>query len=126
MKRGLLTKIFTFEAAHFLPEYKGKCKNLHGHTYTLEVTVEGPISGETGMVIDFKKLKEVVEKEVIDKLDHTLLNESTGLYNPTCEFLALWIWDKLEKKISELNPNIDLYSIKIWETKDSYFTYYGE
>lgn len=80
-----VTKIFTFDSAHYLPEHKGKCKNLHGHTYHLHVTVEGEINKE-GFVIDFGSLKEIMTP-VIDRLDHGYLNDI--LENSTCENLLL-------------------------------------
>ena len=73
-----LTKMFSFEMAHCLWHYEGKCSNLHGHSYKMEVTVEGLPSQENGMVIDFKKLKDIVNETIIDKFDH-----STVLYEHT-------------------------------------------
>ena len=65
---------FTFHAAHFLPGYKGKCANMHGHTYKLEVEVEGPI-GKDGMVCDFSCMEDVIDSLLIEKLDHKVLND---------------------------------------------------
>ena len=68
-------KQFTFDAAHRLPNHKGKCKQMHGHTYKLEIGVTGNIQPATGMVVDFGDLKKIIQKQVIDLLDHQLLNE---------------------------------------------------
>ena len=96
---------FYFDAAHSLPEYKGECEQVHGHTYKLEVVVRGKLN-DSGMVLDFEELKKVVEKRVIGKLDHKNLNEFFEM--PTCEKIAEWIFKELEKEIS-------LSSIKLWE-----------
>lgn len=96
---------FYFDAAHFLPRYNGRCERLHGHTYKLEVVVEGEV-GEGGMVMDFNHLKEVVKDSIIRKLDHENLNEIFD--NPTAENIAQWIIDELKNKIP-------VYSVKLWE-----------
>jgi len=104
MKTG---RIFYFDAAHFLPRYRGKCEQLHGHTYKLEVVVEDK-KKENGMVLDFNELKGIVKETVLDKLDHQNMNEI--FENPTAENIAEWIFDELGKKIP-------LHSIKLWEGK---------
>lgn len=76
------SKIFKFDAAHNLTKYHGKCERLHGHTYKLVVTVKGKLD-EQDMVIDFALLKDIVQKEVIDILDHAYLNDI--IENPTAE-----------------------------------------
>ena len=100
-----LCREFYIDASHFLPDYDGKCENLHGHTYKLEVVVGGRIRKD-GMVLDFGRIKEIVEAEVIEELDHKLLNEI--IENPTAENIVEWIWKRLKKKLP-------LYSIKLWE-----------
>jgi 6-pyruvoyltetrahydropterin/6-carboxytetrahydropterin synthase len=112
-----LTKIFTFDSAHFLPNYHGKCENMHGHTYKMEVTIEGKPNPDDGMIMDFKKLKEIVNEKVIEKLDHKLLNDIVD--NPSAEFLAMWSWDQLKN-------DVNLKQIKIYETPNSYVTYEGD
>lgn len=113
-----LTKKFSFDAAHFLPDYKGKCRQLHGHTYFLEITVGGKVNARTGMIIDFVDLKRVVSREILDKIDHTQLNDIIA--NPTAENTAIWIWERLVGKLSSLK--IDLCRIRLWETPTSYVT----
>lgn len=111
----LITKEFTFDAAHKLLEYDGPCARLHGHTYRLQVTISGTVK-KNGMVIDFLDLKKIVKEKVLTKLDHVYLNEVVG--QPTAENLAIWIWDQLEK-------DLPLYEIKLWETPTGSVTYRG-
>jgi len=112
----LLTKEFTFDAAHKLEWHSGPCKNLHGHTYKLHVTVQGDLD-ENGMVIDFGDLQKTVEEKVLDKLDHSDLN--LVISNPTAENIAVWIWKQLKDDLS-------LHEIKLWETPTSFVTYNGD
>jgi 6-pyruvoyltetrahydropterin/6-carboxytetrahydropterin synthase len=106
-----IRKHFRFEAAHVLPHHPGKCSRLHGHSYRLEVAVDGTPreSGPAaGMVVDFDDLARVVRTEVIDRLDHASLNDL--LPNPTAELIARWIWDALEPALAGLSE------IVVWET----------
>lgn len=114
-----LTKKFTFDSAHKLPNHKGKCKNLHGHTYVLEVTIRGGVDEKTGMVMDFKDIKEVVSELVLEKIDHQYINEIIRV--PTAENTAKWIWEILYKNF--LKYGVKLQAIKLWENPDSYVTY---
>ncbi|MEK7085666.1 MAG: 6-carboxytetrahydropterin synthase QueD [Patescibacteria group bacterium] len=111
-----LSCVFHFAASHFLTKYHGKCENLHGHNYKLIITIEGEIKDD-GMVLDFKKLKDAVNGKVIDKLDHTHLNDTMD--NPSAENLAIWIWDKLKNELP-------LKKLRIYETEDYYCDYYGK
>ena len=110
----LLSKDFTFDAAHNLINYHGKCERLHGHTYKLRVIVEGTPDSE-GMIIDFIELKAVVKERVISRLDHSYINEIIS--QPSAENIALWIWDELEESVRR--ENCRLYEIHVWETADS-------
>lgn len=109
--RTSVTRTFSFEAAHQLPWHEGKCRRLHGHTYRLEVTIEGPV-GDHGIVVDFADLKEVVEREVVQRYDHRFLNDF--LDNPTAELLAGEIWKAVEA------AGLGLSRIRLWETPDSF------
>lgn len=101
----------SFEAAHFLPEYRGSCNHLHGHTYHYVFNFKGETEAN-GMVIDFKILEQIV-KAVIEKYDHQLLNEF--IPNPTAENIAQSIFD-IFKKYNTLNDKINLKSLELWET----------
>lgn len=114
----LVSKEFTFDSAHFLTKYHGKCENLHGHTYRLRVTVEGPVQKD-GMVVDFKELKTVVKERVIDKYDHQNLNDF--FENPSAELIAMKIWEDLVGGVVGR-----LAEVVLWETADSFVTYRGE
>ena len=108
--RVRVTKAFTFEAAHRLPWHPGRCRELHGHHYRFEVTVEGPV-GPDGMVVDFDELDTRVGDAVVARYDHRYLNDLID--NPTAELLAGDIWKRLEA--AGLNP----VRIRLWETPDS-------
>lgn len=141
MKKLRLTKKFEFEAAHALNNYDGLCKNIHGHSYKLFVTIIGEAeininSPKLGMVLDFKILKEIVKSNIIDKFDHSLIihknNEfihkfSTEYkvfisdFQPTAENLILYIAENLKEKF----PNgISLFSLKLYETENSYVEWF--
>ena len=87
---------FTFEAAHRLPHVPEghKCRRLHGHSFRVELHVEGPVGTESGWVLDFADIKAAFQP-FYDQLDHQYLNEIEGLSNPTSENLARWIWDRV-------------------------------
>ena len=112
-------KIFTFDAAHYLPNYEGKCKNMHGHSWLLEVEVSGRVN-DTGMIVDFVGIKEVVNQTITDKLDHSLLNDICP--NPTCENLLVWIWTELQKTWLNwsLDAGLTLERIRLYETPGSF------
>lgn len=117
-----VTKRFSFEACHHLPYYKGACHNIHGHSYKLDVTVGGEViedknNEKCGMIIDFKDLKEIVNR-VVNHLDHSNLNEY--FENPTAENMV----NEIGIIISHNLPNnIYLVSVKLWETDTSYAEY---
>lgn len=115
------TKTFTFDSCHHLPFHQGKCKNLHGHTYTLEVTIEGSLvkeeTAEYGMITDFANLKDIVKRLVVDKYDHQDLNNFFS--NPTSEVMAKVIFHDLRTEFNSLEVPYSLHSIKLWETATS-------
>jgi 6-pyruvoyltetrahydropterin/6-carboxytetrahydropterin synthase len=111
MKLGLITE---FDAAHSLPGYLGKCANLHGHTYQVEIVVEGQV-GIDGFVMDFYQLKRILANAV-QELDHNCLNEI--LENPTAELIAAWISQRLNQEL-EMSP-VKLLSLKLWEGKNKW------
>ncbi len=110
----VIRKTFRFEAAHVLPFHPGKCARLHGHSYRFEVAVTGPLqtSGPaTGMVVDFDDLSAIVRPNVVDRLDHSSLNDLIA--NPTAEEIARWIWAELAPRIAGLSE------IVVWETQNA-------
>lgn len=127
----LLTKKFTFEMAHALDGYDGKCANLHGHSYHLEVTVEGGAQPDNGMVIDFHAIKDIVQKAVIDRFDHalvlkegsTIISSGTSMpnlirvpFNPTTENLLVHFAQLLEPQFPD---GTRLHSLRLAETETS-------
>lgn len=136
-----VTKIFNFETAHALFGYQGKCKNIHGHSYKLHVTVLGPPNQEknhpeNGMVMDFGDLKKIVNSRIVEPLDHAiLLNKNTAHkelgedllaqghkviltdFQPTCENMLIDFVDKIQR---DLPDGISLVSLKLYETENSY------
>ena len=144
MAKLRITKEFRFEGAHALMNYNGKCKNIHGHLYILYVTVVGeaktdPNGPDNGMVIDFKLLKDIVNKNIIDKFDHALvLEEGTPLSNelsteypnvyltnfrPTTENLICFFAQTIKENLPQ---GINLYSLKLHETASSYIEWFAE
>ena len=141
-----ITKQFSFETGHALYGYDGKCRNVHGHSYKLSVTVIGtPISDSNnvkfGMVIDFGDLKRIVKSEIVDVFDHaTVFNKNTPHvelakelqkrdhnvilvdYQPTSEMMVI---DFAEKIKSRLPENIQLFSLKLQETETSFAEWFA-
>jgi 6-pyruvoyltetrahydropterin/6-carboxytetrahydropterin synthase len=109
---------FPFETAHRLPRHPGKCRDLHGHSYRLVVTVDRPVDPDSGMAIDFGDLKEVVGREVVSALDHRCANDL--MENPTAELLAVWIWRRLAV------PLPGLVEIELHETRSCSVVYRGD
>lgn len=118
--RSRLSRQFRFEAAHRLPKTPEghKCRRLHGHSYVVELTVEGEVDPETGWVLDFAEIKDAFSP-LYQQLDHYYLNEVEGLENPTSENLARWIWVRLQGKLP-------LVEVRIDETCTSACIYRGE
>lgn len=114
-------KVFTFEAAHRLPNVPPdhKCARLHGHSFRVEVHVGGPLDPRLGWVMDFADLKAAF-RPLHDQLDHRYLNEIEGLENPTSENLARWIWRRLHPTLPGLRK------VVVKETCNSGCVYRGE
>ena len=132
-----VTRRAEFSASHFYhnpnltPEENrrifGKCNNPlgHGHNYTVEVTVAGPVNPTTGMVLDLKEVKALVEQEVLQRMDHKFLNKEVPAFAsklPTTENIAVEIWNWLAPKLVFGK----LHQIRVYETPDLYADYYGE
>ena len=120
-KKIYLTKCVTFDAAHKLELYDGPCNNLHGHTYNLEVTISGQVDA-SGFVIDFKRMKQILEEEIISEYDHKYINDVLKIENPTAENMVLKMWEKLNSKIEDVfgENGVVLEKIRLYETSTSY------
>ncbi len=116
----------TFAAAHQLRNYHGKCENLHGHNYRVRVTIRGRELDKTGLVVDFVELKRIM-RAVIDKLDHTYLNEVPpfDILNPSAENVAKYFHDEISSglRAGSRKTGVEVAEIKIWETDTSTATY---
>lgn len=147
MSKIRITKQFSFETGHALYGYDGKCKNVHGHSYKLSVTVIGtPISDRNnvkfGMVIDFSDLKKIVKEDIVDIFDHaTVFNETTPHielaqelksrghevilvnYQPTSENMVIDFAEKIKKRLPEA---IKLHSLRLQETETSFAEWFAE
>ncbi len=146
MSKIRITKQFTFETGHALYGYDGKCKNVHGHSYKLSVTVIGsPITDSNnvkfGMVIDFTDLKKIVKEEVVDQFDHaTVFNQNTPHielakelksrdhhvilvdYQPTSENMVIDFASRIKKRLPD---TIALFSLKLQETESSFAEWFA-
>jgi len=109
---------FDFEAAHILPRHPGKCRNLHGHSYRLIVSLDRAVDRDCGMAIDFSELKRIVSAEVIERLDHASLNDL--MENPTAEHIVEWIWNRLARSLP------GLAELELFETRSCSVVYRGE
>lgn len=120
-KSVLVSKEFTFDSAHHLHAYEGKCKSLHGHTYKLQVIMCGK-PDHRGIVIDFSEIKRITNERIINRLDHRYLNEALPLMNTTAENMVVWIYEQLDQALREegLSPHLKLEEIRLWETPTSY------
>ncbi len=138
-----ITKEFRFEGAHALPGYDGKCRNIHGHSYLMYVTVKGENlngtnSPKEGMVVDFKQLKAIVNENIVDVLDHALIMHATSPlsqelaqaypnvimvdFQPSTENLICWFAQVLSGKLPQ---GVELFSIKLYETAGSFAEWYA-
>ncbi len=146
MSKVRITKQFTFETGHALYGHDGKCKNIHGHSYKLSVTIFGKPLGDSksskfGMIMDFSDLKKIVKEEIVNPLDHaTIFNKNTPHlqlanklksighkvvlvdYQPTSEMLVIDFAKKIKKRLS---GDIQLFSLKLQETATCFAEWYA-
>lgn len=123
-KRVLVSKEFTFDAAHHLHAYEGKCKNLHGHTYTVVFGISG-YPDEIGLVIDFGDIKQIWKEHIEIYLDHRYLNEMLPAMNTTAENMVVWLFEQMEQRLQS-EAYRDRYNgarvefVRLFETPTSY------
>lgn len=119
-KRVIVSKEFTFDSAHHLHCYEGKCKSLHGHTYKLQVLISG-FTDDRGFVIDFSDIKRIVKERVLNKLDHRYLNEVLPPMNTTAENMVVWIYEQIQEGLRPFdNQQLQLEELRLWETPTSF------
>ena len=120
-----LTVVEEFSAAHRLPGSKGKCDRLHGHNWKVEVRVGADELDETGMVVDFHDLKDLL-RSVLEKLDHTYLNDHPAFERdyPTAENLARHIYESMAALL--VSPMIRMQRVRVWESESTAACYLGE
>lgn len=113
----------TFSAAHQLRGYKGKCENLHGHTWRVQIYVSAEELNEIDLAIDFHDLKRMAQ-EIIAPLDHVCINDVFPFTerNPSSENLARWIFDAMQKRLGEY-PTVAASAVTVWESDTSSATY---
>ncbi|WP_216827651.1 6-carboxytetrahydropterin synthase QueD [Alkalihalobacterium elongatum] len=122
-----LNKDFNFSAAHFIPhDEAGKCKNVHGHTYFVNVTVAGDTLNDSGFLVNFQLIKKLVH----GRYDHTILNDNTLDFNdlqsenfPTTEVVARTIWENIQKYLDQLSNKPKCIQVVVRETPTSYVVY---
>ena len=115
-----LSKTFRFEAAHWLPTFPEghKCRRMHGHSFEVEVVVEGEVDPAKGYLIDYGDIKQAIEP-ARQELDHYVLNEIEGLENPTAEHLAKWVYDRVKRGLPLLS------AVRVRETCTTGAAYHG-
>lgn len=116
----------TFSAGHSLREYRGKCENVHGHNYRIQVTVEGEKLNRIGLLVDFVELKRAV-RHVVERLDHQFINdlEPFTTVNPSAENLAKYLYDEVSQllDLTSSEQPVRISQIKVWETDTSIAVY---
>ncbi|GEL07754.1 6-carboxytetrahydropterin synthase QueD [Salisediminibacterium halotolerans] len=120
-KRVLVSKEFTFDAAHHLHCYEGKCKNLHGHTYTVVFGISG-YTEATGLMMDFGDIKEIWKEEIEIHLDHRYLNDTLPKMNTTAENMVVWIYEKMSDALKRRDTGQQerVEFVRLFETPTSY------
>ncbi|MED1013768.1 6-carboxytetrahydropterin synthase QueD [Bacillus mycoides] len=123
-KRVMVSKEFTFDAAHHLHCYEGKCKNLHGHTYKVVFGISGYVN-DIGLAIDFGDIKEIWKNEIEIYLDHRYLNETLPVMNTTAENMVVWIYEKMAEALTKGNraeeyKGARVEFVRLFETPTSY------
>jgi 6-pyruvoyltetrahydropterin/6-carboxytetrahydropterin synthase len=122
-RRVMVSKEFTFDAAHHLHEYEGKCKNLHGHTYRAVFGISGYVD-EIGMMLDFGDIKDIWKEKIETYLDHRYINEMLPPMNTTAENMVVWLFEQMERELQERNikgnQEFRVEFVRLFETPTSY------
>ncbi|SMF89540.1 6-pyruvoyltetrahydropterin/6-carboxytetrahydropterin synthase [Paenibacillus uliginis N3/975] len=122
-KRVLVSKEFTFDAAHHLHAYEGKCKNLHGHTYKVVFGISGK-PDEVGITVDFGQIKEIWKSAIEPFLDHRYLNETLPPMNTTAENMVVWLYEQMELALTQQETFTQQETrtefVRLYETPTSY------
>lgn len=123
-RRVLVSKEFTFDAAHHLHAYEGKCKNLHGHTYKVVFGISG-FTNDVGITVDFSTLKQIWREKIEPYLDHRYLNETLPAMNTTAENIVVWLYEQTQAALQlemycpkELGARVEF--VRLFETPTSY------
>jgi 6-pyruvoyltetrahydropterin/6-carboxytetrahydropterin synthase len=113
----------TFAAGHALRNYHGKCENVHGHNYKVQVTFAGPRLDSIGLLVDFVEVKRVM-RDVVERLDHQFLNDLApfDVLNPSAENIAKYFYDEIAKGLRADTP-VEVGQVRIWETDTASATY---
>lgn len=135
MSKVYITRRLQVSAAHYMQNplwqkeenetFYGPCSRLHGHNYQIEVTVAGEVNPQTGYVMDLRILKQIMKETIEDPIDHQILNQVPLMADqiPSTENLTLILWKAIEKRLPH---GVHLHKIRIWETENNSFEYYGE
>ncbi|WP_429370181.1 6-carboxytetrahydropterin synthase QueD [Paenibacillus sp. DS2015] len=123
-KRVLVCKEFTFDAAHHLHAYEGKCKNLHGHTYKVVFGISG-VPDEVGITLDFGDIKTIWKERIEPFVDHRYLNETLPKMNTTAENMVVWLFEQIELALNtRTHPSSENVTrtefVRLYETPTSY------
>ena len=121
-KRVLVSKEFTFDAAHHLHAYEGKCKNLHGHTYKAVFGISA-FPDEVGIPADFGLIKQIWKERIEPSLDHRYLNETLPPMNTTAENIVVWLFERMEEALNGGDYRIEggrTECVRLYETPTSY------
>ena len=115
----------TFSAGHALRGYKGKCENVHGHNYRVQITLEGPELDHIGLLVDFTHVKRVM-RELIKRLDHQFINdlEPFTTVNPSAENMAKYFFEEVSRELTGMPPGAKVKDVVIWETDTANARYY--
>lgn len=105
-----------FDAAHFLRDYEGKCRRMHGHRWDVEVCLQGKDLDASNMLVDFATVKGILDDMLESSLDHYCLNDSLHTPNPTAEHIAQWVFDEFGTRFSI--PGVELVRTCVWESPD--------